>query len=639
MAQASRRLAAILSADVVGYSRLMGDDEPGTMAALAECHLVFRRHFDANSGRLVDTAGDSVLGVFDSVADAVLSAMAIQKDLAQWNEPRASERRMLFRVGIHLGDVFVQADGRIYGDGVNVAARLQALAEPGGICVSEMVHAAVGNKVPAVFEALGEQQFKNIVVPISVYRATLSPDAVLPAPDAAQRSMPPGPAPTTLVFASPLMQRVMEQVAGVAGTVATVLIQGESGVGKELIARCIHEESPRRAAAFVKVDCASIPKEVFESEMFGHVSGAVPGSVRDRAGRIELADGGTLFLDEVGDIPAELQAKLLRPLQDSTYERVGDGRTRRADVRFIAATSRDLVEQVSRGLFRRDLFFRLSVFPISVPPLRSRPEDIPVLVEHFLGDQGPAAEPRGRRLTEAHVRHLQTYDWPGNVRELRNIVERTVILSGSGPLRFEEALPSSAFSYPARATLPEAGTPARGFLTAAEFELVERENLVGAMEATGWRVSGTDGAAAQLGTSASRLRSRLKALGIRRPDPTSLYARVGGSRGIATFARDLFGRAVAHPTLGRFWKGRSTYGVLREERLLVAYLSSVLGGPTRYGGRAMKEAHRGLGITTNDWEVFRAILGDTLEALRVPDRERREILDIAENLRADIVQG
>jgi DNA-binding NtrC family response regulator/truncated hemoglobin YjbI len=639
MVQVSRRLAAILSADVAGYSRLMGDDEPRTMAALAECHHVFRRHFDANNGRVVDTAGDSVLGVFDSVADAVLCAMATQKELAHWNEPRVSERRMLFRVGIHLGDVFVQADGRVYGDGVNVAARLQALADPGSICVSEMVHAAVGNKLPAVFESLGEQQFKNIAVPISVYRATLSPDAVLPDPDVARRSVPPGPAPPTLVARGPLMQRVMEQVAGVAGTAATVLIQGESGVGKELIARRIHEDSPRRAGPFVRVDCASIPPDVFESEVFGHVSGAVPGSLRDRAGRIELADGGTLFLDEVGDIPADLQAKLLRPLQDSTFERVGDQRSRPVDVRFIAATSRDLVDQVSRGLFRRDLFFRLSVFPIRVPPLRSRPEDVPVLVEYFLREHGAAGEAAGRRLTEAHVRHLQTYDWPGNVRELRNVVERAVILSGSGPLRFDEALPSSAFSYPARAKLPEVGTPARGFLTAAEFELVERNNLVGAMEATGWRVSGAEGAAAQLGIPAARLRARLKALGIQKPDPTSLYARLGGGRGIATFARELFGRANAHPTLGRFWKGRSTYGVLREERLLVAYLSSVAGGPTSYVGREMKDVHRGLGITADDWEVFRGILRDTLEALRIPDRERGDVVDFAESLRADVVQG
>ncbi len=637
MAQANRRLAAILSADVAGYSRLMGDDEPGTMAALDECHRVFRQHFDTYNGRVVDTAGDSVLGVFDSIADAVLCAMVAQKSLAEWNEPRPVERRMLFRIGVNLGDIFLHADGRVYGDGVNVAARLQALAEPGGICVSEMVHTAVGSKMPAVFDALGEQQFKNIAAPISVYRARLSPDAVLP--DPTPPSARPSLAPTTIVFASPLYQRLMDQVRAVATTAATVLIQGESGVGKELIARRIHAESARRAGPFVKVDCASIPRDLFESELFGQVTGAVPGSLRDRVGRLEPADGGTLFLDEVGDIPAELQAKLLRPLQDSTFERVGDSRPRRAEVRFIASTSQDLTEQVSRGLLRRDLYFRLSVFPISVPPLRSRPEDIPVLVEHFLATQGATDETHRPHLTEAHVRHLQTYDWPGNVRELKNVVERALILSGGGLLRFDEALPSSAFSYPARAALPDERTPARGFLTAAELEHLERNNLIGVMEATGWKVSGADGAAAQLGLPVSRLKSRLRALGVQKPEPTSLYVRLGGGRGIATAARDLFGRAIAHPQLGRFWRGRSTYGVLREERLLIAYLSSVTGGPTRYIGRDMKSAHRDLGITASDWEVFRGILGETLEALRIPGPERREVVEFVESLRTDVVQA
>jgi hemoglobin len=258
-----------------------------------------------------------------------------------------------------------------------------------------------------------------------------------------------------------------------------------------------------------------------------------------------------------------------------------------------------------------------------------------VLVEHFLGDHAA----RGLSVTEAHVRHLQTYDWPGNVRELKNVVERAVILSGGGPLRFDEALPSSAFSYPARAVLPEERTPARGFLTAAELELVERNNLVAAMEATGWRVSGAGGAAEQLGLPVARVRSRLKALSVVKPEPESLYVRLGASRGIATFARDLFGRAIAHPTLGRFWKGRSTYGVLREERLLIAYLSSVTGGPTRYIGRDMKMAHRGLGITASDWAVFRAILSETLAALRIQDPERREVVDFAESLGPDIVEG
>jgi hemoglobin len=213
-----------------------------------------------------------------------------------------------------------------------------------------------------------------------------------------------------------------------------------------------------------------------------------------------------------------------------------------------------------------------------------------------------------------------------------------VILSGDGPLRFDEALPTSSFSYPARASLPEEQTPARGFLTATEIEQLERNNLVGAMEATGWRVSGPDGAAAQLGMPPAKLKSRLKALSVDKPDPGSLYARLGGGRGIATFTRELFGRATGHPQLGRFWKGRSTYGVLREERLLIAYLSSAAGGPTRYVGRDMKSAHRDLGIRANDWEIFRAVLSDTLDALRVPGPERQEVVEFAESLKADIVQ-
>src|SRR5262245_5944395 len=428
MVHADRKLAAILSADVAGYSRLMGDDEQGTIAALAECFSLFRRHLETHNGRLVDTAGDSLLGVFESVTDAVQCAMAAQKSLVEWNGPKPAARRMLFRVGVNLGDIFLQADGHVYGDGVNVAARLQTFAEPGGSCVSEMVRTALGNMLPAVFDPLREQQFKNIAVPIRVYGARLSPDAALP--DPTPPSSRHAHEPSTVVFASPLSQRLMDQVRAVAVTNATVLIQGESGVGKELLARRIHEESPRRAGPFVKMDCASIRRHLFEGELVGHVSGAVPGAMRDRIGHIELADGGTLFLDEVGDIPTELQAKLLRPLQDSTFERVGDGRTRRTDVRFIAATNRDLTAQVSQGLLRRDLYFRLSVFPIKVPPLRSRPEDIPVLAEHFLAAHTAASERPTPDLTEAHVHHLQTYDSPGNVRELKNVVERAVILSG-----------------------------------------------------------------------------------------------------------------------------------------------------------------------------------------------------------------
>ncbi|PYT03822.1 MAG: hypothetical protein DMF60_17165 [Acidobacteria bacterium] len=220
---------------------------------------------------------------------------------------------------------------------------------------------------------------------------------------------------------------------------------------------------------------------------------------------------------------------------------------------------------------------------------------------------------------------------------MKNVVERAVILAGEGPLRFEEALPSSSFSYPAHVSQPQARTSARGFLTAKEFERSERNNLVAAMETSGWRLAGADGAAAQLGMTVSKLRSRLKALNIKKPEPASLYMRLGASRGIETFARDLFGRAIGHPQLGRFWKGRSTYGVMREEQLLVAYLSSAAGGPAEYAGRDMKKAHHDLRITASDWEAFNAILNETLVALRVPETERREVAAFTESLKLDIV--
>ena len=335
--------------------------------------------------------------------------------------------------------------------------------------------------------------------------------------------------------------------------------------------------------------------------------GALPGGLREHVGRLEQADRGTVFLDQVEEIPPALQVKLLRPLQDATFERVGDGRTRRADVRFIAATNRDLADKVAAGGFRRDLYFRLSVFPIKVPPLRDRPEDIPVLVQHFLAAHA-AAETAAQRVTQAQVEHLQKYDWPGNVRELQNLVERALILSGDGPLCLDEALPSSAISYPARAHLAEEQTPARGFFRASEFEELERNNLVAALEIAGWHVAGREGAAERLGLTVTKLRARMKALDIRRPEPDSLYVRLGGSRGIATIARDLFGRAVAHPVLGRFWKGRSTYGVLREEKLLVAYVSAAAGGPAHYVGRDMKAAHQHLDISRADWEILETLL-------------------------------
>ncbi|MBI5446190.1 MAG: sigma 54-interacting transcriptional regulator [Deltaproteobacteria bacterium] len=311
---------------------------------------------------------------------------------------------------------------------------------------------------------------------------------------------------------SPAMRRMLSHVARVAPTDASVLLLGESGTGKELVARAIHEGSRRRERTLVKVNCASVPRELFESEFFGHVRGSFTGAVKDRTGRFELAEGGTLFLDEVGEIPLELQPKLLRVLQEGTFERIGDEKTRRVDVRVIAATNRDLSGEVAAGRFRQDLYFRLSVFPIELPPLRERPEDLPVLARHFLalacrrlGTPPPA-------LTAAHETRLREYDWPGNVRELQNLVERTAILSRGGELLLPP-LPRSRPAPPA-SSLPDPDGGA--ILTDAQWRELERRNLLLALEQTGWTLQGPGSAAELLGIPPTTLRSRMKALGVER---------------------------------------------------------------------------------------------------------------------------
>ena len=344
---------------------------------------------------------------------------------------------------------------------------------------------------------------------------------------------------TEVVSVSQAMRHLFDLVRAVAATDATVLIQGESGVGKELVARRIHEESERHDGPFIKVDCAAVTPEAFDRDFFGSVS---TDAMEDpEPGHLEAANGGTLFLDQVAELPAALQTKLSGPLQDASYVRVGDSRTRRADVRYVAATTRDLTEHVSQGHFRQDLYFRLSVFPIDVPPLRTRPEDIPGLIAHFLA-------PTDADLSDKQVEHLQTYDWPGNVRELRNVVERARILSGTGPLRCDEALPVSKLSYTARGPLAEEQAPARGYYIAAELDQRERDNLVAVMEAANWRVSGVDGAAERLGLPASTCRSRLEALGVERPAADSLYMRLGSTTSTLTSSSPKASRRSRHGT-------------------------------------------------------------------------------------------
>ena len=307
---------------------------------------------------------------------------------------------------------------------------------------------------------------------------------------------------------SPAIRKVLDQIALVAPTDATVLVTGESGTGKELVAHAIHEASARRERPLIRVNCPSIPKELFESEFFGHLRGAFTGAVKDRVGRFELADHGTLFLDEVSEIPLELQAKLLRVLQEQEFERVGEAQTRSVDVRVIAATNRDLAAAVRDGRFRGDLYFRLNVFPIHLPPLRERLGDILELARHFL--EG-AARHLGQPvpvLGEAEIRALGSYDWPGNVRELKNVIERAAILAQRAPFRLDLQPAASPTGSDSPAEAPPAAAP---------WEAQERAILEAALIATRWKVYGRDGAAARLGLPPTTLASKMKRLGLKRP--------------------------------------------------------------------------------------------------------------------------
>jgi transcriptional regulator with GAF, ATPase, and Fis domain len=322
-----------------------------------------------------------------------------------------------------------------------------------------------------------------------------------------------------IIGQSPAIRNTLEQVDLVAPTDATVLIQGETGTGKELVAREIHKRSRRAPRPLVKVNCAAIPPELYESEFFGHARGAFTGALRDRAGRFEVADGGTLFFDEVGEIPLLLQSKLLRVLQEGTYERVGEERPRRVDVRVLAATNRVLKQEMAAGRFREDLYYRLSVIPITVAPLRERREDIPLLAVHFLDHACQWLHLRRPRLTRDHIRELQQYDWPGNVRELENVIERAVIMARRhGRLRFDLAgegprAPAPAAPPPSR----QEGSRPEGVLPDAEVQQLERANILAALRQAGGRIRGPGGAAELLVLKPTTLASRIKALGIQKP--------------------------------------------------------------------------------------------------------------------------
>ena len=313
-----------------------------------------------------------------------------------------------------------------------------------------------------------------------------------------------------LIGQSLALKAVSRQIDLVAPTDSAVLVLGESGTGKELVARELHRRSRRAAKPLIKVNCAAVPRELYESEFFGHVKGSFTGAARDRVGRFELADGGTLFLDEIGEIPLDLQAKLLRVLQEGELERVGEEKTRKVDVRIVAATNRDLKAEAEAGRFRQDLYYRLSVFPVELPPLRKRSEDIPLLAEHFLNLLCRKLGRPKPRLTLANVQTLQKYSWPGNVRELQHVIERAVITAQGGRLAIE--LPTAP--SPAGRSFPSVALPVNQVLTEVELRQLEADNIRAALQQTKGKVSGPSGAAELLRMKPTTLTSRIKALGI-----------------------------------------------------------------------------------------------------------------------------
>jgi transcriptional regulator with GAF, ATPase, and Fis domain len=309
-------------------------------------------------------------------------------------------------------------------------------------------------------------------------------------------------------------RQIIQQIEIIASTDSTVLVLGETGTGKELIARELHRRSRRKNKPLVRVNCACIPKELYESEFFGHARGSFTGAVKDRIGRFEAAEGGTLFLDEVGEIPLELQSKLLHVLQEKTYERVGEDRTRRAEVRIIAATNRDLKSEVAAGRFREDLYYRLNIFPIKAAPLRDRKEDIALLAVHFIDLAVTELGCKKPRLTNAGIKTLQDYDWPGNVRELRNVIERAAILAQGDALVFNLALTQAG---PHSQELEDKNKPEPEYLTEPEIRRRERENILAVLQKTGWKIKGIDGAAELLGVKPTTLNSRIEKMGLKRP--------------------------------------------------------------------------------------------------------------------------
>ena len=304
----------------------------------------------------------------------------------------------------------------------------------------------------------------------------------------------------------PGFQGVLTQILQISGTDAPVLIEGETGTGKELVARAIHEKSQRKDRPLIKVNCAAVPHELFESEFFGHMKGAFTGAINERMGRFQLADSGTLFLDEVSEIPLALQSKLLRVLQEGSFERLGDDKTRKVDVRIIAASNRNLEEEMQQGRFRKDLYYRLGVALIFVPPLRERKDDIPLLAQHFCEKSAKTLNRLAKPLTPQNINQLQDYDWPGNIRELQNVIERALIISTDGNVSFDLVR---------KKTAPQA-TISDEIIPDEVRKAQEKENVLAALEKCSWKIYGPGGAAEILGVQPATLAYRIKKMGLKK---------------------------------------------------------------------------------------------------------------------------
>ena len=319
-----------------------------------------------------------------------------------------------------------------------------------------------------------------------------------------------------IIGGSDALKRTLVQVESVAQTPVSVLILGESGVGKEMIARAIHNQSDRSDKPMVKVNCASIPSELFESEFFGHVKGSFTGANQERIGRLQLADGGTLFLDEVGEIPLAQQGKLLRALQEGEFEPIGDNKTLRVDVRVVAATNRDLLEEIKAGRFREDLYYRLNVFPVNVPPLRDRIDDVVPLAMSFLQNTCMELNREQLALNQNQILLLKAHPWPGNIRELKNTIERAVISSNGSKLNLD-IVPSNKEREVTEERSEAVTLPTAGYFTQAQFKAMEKENIIAALQCAKWKTWGEEGAASLLGIKPSTLAYQMKTMGIQKP--------------------------------------------------------------------------------------------------------------------------